>query len=66
MLKWTEGKLTKEGNGIDKVEKPFNLDNDKGHIILNFEVKASMDGYFDYEVIVSDGGKSFISLHLSI
>lgn len=53
-LTWKSGGFTIDGNNLEEVKDPFSLDN--GAIRLNFEVKPTMSGVFNYKAIVTDSG----------
>nr|CAI5817515.1 unnamed protein product [Callosobruchus analis] len=62
MDKIDEGKLTysiygdinRKGEGIQDITDPFKIDEVSGKIFLNFNVEATMSGYFSFDVMVKD------------
>nr|CAH7743641.1 unnamed protein product [Callosobruchus chinensis] len=62
MDKIDEGKLTysiygdinRKGEGIQDINDPFQIDEVSGKIFLNFNVEATMSGYFSFNVMVKD------------
>ncbi|VEN46349.1 unnamed protein product, partial [Callosobruchus maculatus] len=62
MDKIDEGKLTysiygdinRKGDGIQDITDPFKIDEKSGKIFLNFNVEATMSGYFSFSVMVKD------------
>lgn len=50
-----DGNFEAVGSNINHINEPFKINGNDGSILLNFEVKSNMNGYFKFSVTATDG-----------